>query len=167
MGDRADNLDDEYSKFISRVREKLNDQAKNKANILGNGMEEYIIQHQVGPRGLIEFDTYIQANRIANREQAIENAVTQKVDSLNVIERFLRARGKKLTANNVLLSLNQMSGGPGSDDDLEDEDGGEGKKLKKHTRRRRSRHRRSRHKKSRRGRSRHQKRKHKKTRHKR
>ncbi len=167
MGDRANNLDNEYSKFISRVREKLNDQAKNQANILGNGLEEYIIQHQVGPRGLIEFDKYIQANRFENRELAIEAAVTQKVDSLNVIKGFLRARNKKLTADNVLLALIQISGGPGSEDDLEDEDGGEGKKLKKHTRRRRSRHRRSRHKKSRRGRSRHQKRKHKKTRHRR
>ncbi len=167
MGDQANNLDNEYSKFISRVREKLNDQAKNQANILGNGMEKYIIQQHVLPNGLIEFDTYIQADRFENREQAIETAVTQKVDSLNFIKGFLRARGKKLTADNVLRSLIQMRGGPGSEDDLEDEDGGEGKKLKKHTRRRRSRHRRSRHKKSRRGRSRHQKRKHKKTRHRR
>jgi len=163
MGDQANNLDDEYSKFISRVREKLNDQAKNQANILGNGMEKYIIQQHVRPNGLIEFDTYIQADRFENREQAIETAVTQKVDSLNFIKGYLRARGKKLTADNVLRSLIQMIGGPGADDDLEDEAEGEGKKLKKHTRHKKSRRGRSRHRRSRRGRSRHQKRKHKKT----
>ena len=167
MEDRANNLDDEYIEFISRIRKKVNEQdtgeeAKNQANILVDGVEKYIIRKWRTRMGLIDFDRYIQVHRFANREQAIENAVNNQVDTLDYVKRYLRARNKKLTDDNVSRALTLMMG-VGDENELEDEDGA--KRSKKHTRHRRSRHRRSRQRRSRHRRSRHRRSRHRRSRH--